>query len=319
MLLPFVRREIPGVRELFDAVSPYGYPGPLFQGTLAREPGFVTAATGALLEALRTERYVSLFVRLHPLLDSGLEGLAGGELISHGATVVVDLSQTEQEQWRQHQSGHRSEINKALSAGREVFLDDDWHYFDDFVRLYTDTMRRPDAKPYYSFDADYFRGLRNALSDRVLHLGVVRIDGRVAAAALFTTISGLVQYHLSGTDEAFARERPTKLLLHHVRQWASRGGHRWLHLGGGLGGRADSLFRFKAGFSTLRRSFYTWRVVVDEPAYTQFSREKQPAIDPADLSGFAKLITVTLSADAQVYAYSCFRSAADLYLVDGLV
>ena len=39
---------------------------------------------------------------------------------------------------------------------------------------------------------------------------------------------------------------------------------------------------------------------------------------PADLTGFAKILSVTLTADAQVYAYSYLRAAADLYLVEGL-
>ncbi|HRI50694.1 MAG TPA: hypothetical protein PLW65_10980 [Pseudomonadota bacterium] len=39
---------------------------------------------------------------------------------------------------------------------------------------------------------------------------------------------------------------------------------------------------------------------------------------PADLTGFAKILSVALTADAQVYAYSCLRAAADLYLVEGL-
>ncbi len=39
---------------------------------------------------------------------------------------------------------------------------------------------------------------------------------------------------------------------------------------------------------------------------------------PADLTGFAKIHSITLTADAQVYAYSCVRESADLYLVEGL-
>lgn len=39
---------------------------------------------------------------------------------------------------------------------------------------------------------------------------------------------------------------------------------------------------------------------------------------PADLTGFAKIHSITLTADAQVYAYSCVRASNDLYLVDGL-
>ena len=69
-----------------------------------------------------------------------------------------------------------------------------------------------------------------------------------------------MQYHLSGMSEAFARERPTKLMLDHVRQWARARGNRWLHLGGGVGSAQDNLFKFKAGFSKLRRTIDRYHV-----------------------------------------------------------
>jgi hypothetical protein len=283
MLLPMIRREVPGAADLFDATSPYGYPAPVFTG--AADAGFVSEAVSELTEAMKRERYVSLFVRMHPVLDPDPAGFTAGTLVTHGDTVVIDLSLSDEEQWRQHQSGHRNEINKALRLGHEAVIDDGWKHFDDFVSVYTETMKRLEASPYYFFDADYFRGMREALGPDRLHLAVTRIGGEVAAAALITTVSGIVQYHLSGTAERFIKERPTKLLLHQVRRWATARGERWFHLGGGLGAAADSLFRFKAGFSKLRRTFRTWRVAVDTERYTALSLGKAPA-GAGDLTGF---------------------------------
>jgi hypothetical protein len=283
MLLPIIRRDVPNAAGLLDATSPYGYPAPVFGGPA--DPGFVSDAVKELTEAMRRERYVSLFVRMHPVLDPDAAAFSVGTLITHGETVVIDLSLSDEEQWRQHQSGHRNEINKALRLGHEAFIDESWKHFDDFVSLYTETMKRLEASPYYFFDADYFRGMREALGPERLHLAVTRIGGEVAAASLITTVSGIVQYHLSGTTERFIKERPTKLLLHQVRRWATARGERWFHLGGGLGAAADSLFRFKAGFSKLRRTFRTWRVAIDADRYTELSRGKHPA-GSHDLTGF---------------------------------
>lgn len=58
-----------------------------------------------------------------------------------------------------------------------------------------------------------------------------------------------------------------KTLMDFVRWWAKERGNQTLHLGGGLGGREDALFDFKAGFSEGRYPFRTWRVVADEVAY----------------------------------------------------
>jgi hypothetical protein len=279
MLVPFIRREVPGSPGLVDATSPYGYPAPVFAGS--SEPGFVSAAVHELTDAMKRERYVSLFVRMHPVLDPDPAGFSVGTLVTHGETVVIDLSLSDEEQWRQHQSGHRNEINKAVRAGHEAFIDSEWKHFDDFVRIYTETMHRLEAAPYYFFDAEYFRGMREALGPGGLHLAVTRIAGDVAAAALITTVSGVVQYHLSGTTERYIKERPTKLLLHEVRRWSTSRGERWFHLGGGLGAAADSLFRFKAGFSKLRRSFRTWRVIVDGDRYAALSGGTATAPDTA--------------------------------------
>ena len=100
----------------------------------------------------------------------------------------------------------------------------------------------------------------------------------MAAAALFVETSGIVQYHLAGSDERYSRDRPTKILMNAVRSWAQERGDVRLHLGGGVGGADDSLMHFKAGFSDERHVFQTLRVVVDEGTSTGDSC--WPAIPP---------------------------------------
>ena len=49
-------------------------------------------------------------------------------------------------------------------------------------------------------------------------------------------------------------------------------GAKILHLGGGLGGADDSLYRFKLGFGTDVHPFYTLRVVHDRATYDELNR-----------------------------------------------
>ncbi len=81
-----------------------------------------------------------------------------------------------------------------------------------------------------------------------------------------------MQYHLSGTSDEYVRQAPTKLMLDFVRCWAREKENVVLHLGGGTGGRSDSLFEFKAGFSKLRADFYTYRMILDESKYATLTR-----------------------------------------------
>ena len=273
-----------------DTTSPYGYPCPLLKtaGQAQADDGFLGRAIVALKAALAELGIVSAFFRLHPLIALPQEPLRQhGCLVRHGQTVVVDLTLSEEQQWRQIRPGHRSEINRSKQSGYLVTMDPQWNDFDGFFRIYTETMRRVRAKDYYFFSRDYFAQLQRCQSD-AFYLCTVRIGGDVACAGIFTERCGIVQYHLSGTSEQYLRQYPTKIMLDHVRRWAKQRGNRLFHLGGGLGAGEDSLFQFKAGFSHLRADFHTWRVVIQEDAYRRRLQwwEVSAGTAPDPLDGF---------------------------------
>jgi hypothetical protein len=81
-----------------------------------------------------------------------------------------------------------------------------------------------------------------------------------------------VQYHLSGNSLGGQGSDGSKLLLHGMRKWAHEQGLEKFHLGGGVGAKNDSLFVFKSGFSSGRATFYSWRLVVDQPVYDGLCR-----------------------------------------------
>jgi len=149
-------------------------------------------------------------------------------------------------------------------------MDDTGEHIDRFITLYLETMRRKNAAPEYFFSRDYLSGLWQHLRGHV-HLGVVEVDGLIVCAGLFGESSGIVQYHLSGTEGQALQLSPLKILIDYARRWATRRGATVLHLGGGVGGAQDSLMHFKSGFSDRRNLFKTWLVVLDEQRYTELS------------------------------------------------
>jgi ribosomal protein S18 acetylase RimI-like enzyme len=283
MLLPLIIRAIPG--GSIDATSPYGYPGPVGIGT--DDPAFLRVALVAGLHVLREAGLVSAFVRLHPLLNP-LPPTAIGTLVRHGETVSIDLTLPPEEQWAQTRLNHRRDITRAMRLGYIARMDEDWRHLDSFRHLYRATMSRRSAASFYYFDDAYFDSLRQALGER-LHLCVVEKDGIIAAAGLFVETNGIVQYHLSGTSDAFHQVQPTKLMMHFVRGWASDRGNQTLHLGGGVGGDNDSLLQFKFGFSPVHHTFATLRMVIDESEYGRLVAARDPMLDPGARSGFFPL------------------------------
>ena len=248
-----------------DAASPYGYSSALFSGGSE----WPIRAVRSFVEACAAHEIASVFVRLHPLLCPPADALdCVGARVTHGNTVHVDLTLSEQALRDGQRSGHRYEIRRLYSEGFRVVIDD-WSLYDCFVDIYLQTMRRHAADPYYLFSTEYFRGLRDALGQH-LHLIAVRAPNQtIAAAGLFFETDRIVQYHLSGTAEEYLRFAPSKLMLDQAIIWAKNAGNRVLHLGGGVGSSDDALFQFKLGFSKLKTPFQTWRIICDSAMYAR--------------------------------------------------
>jgi hypothetical protein len=245
-----------------------------------------------LLEFLRQQRVVCAFSRLHPLLD-GQEALlstTGGQVLQAGQTVVMDLTLPAQEQWMQYRANHRRDIRRAQADGVRCIHDQQWRYLDAFVEIYAQTMRRVYASEDYLFDHSYFTRLRDLLGDKV-HLFVTLQEDTISSAGLFTVCNSIIQYFLGGTDARFLRSSPGKLIFDTVRRWGTELGASALHLGGGVGAKADSLLHFKGGFSRLRCPFKTWRLVLDPTAYEQLVAQRtawhrKHGLEPAESDYF---------------------------------
>jgi Acetyltransferase (GNAT) domain len=267
--LPLLVRPIEGREDLSDATSVYGYVGPLVSASPA-PPALIAHFQQMLAATAREQRLVTVFARLHPLLDQVplLEGL--GELHAHGSTVSIDLTLPLESQLAAYRSNHRRDLTKLEKIGFACCLDDEFYYLEKFIDIYYENMRRIGASSYYFFKRSYFWRLRERLGRHLL-LFVCRRGAEFAGGALFTFMGGIAQYHLGAISTAHLRFAPLKQLLDAARAHLAGRGAAVLHLGGGLGGARDSLFHFKAGFSDRRHSFLTWRWVVDPEAYKQLS------------------------------------------------
>lgn len=269
LLVPLLLRPVPhnisNLGDLWDAASPYGYPSPLFS-----RPDRVEACRdliAVLVETIRDKGLITLFMRMHPLLSQPLELWSRfGDLVQHGLTVSIDLQRPLEDLIRETSSNHRRGIRKLSKAGFRVVLDN-WDDYPAFISLYRQTMTRVRARPFYLFEGKYFEHLRELLSAHLHLCSVTAPTGELAAGGLFTEVNGLMEYHLGGSRTDFPGLAPSKMMFDFMRGWGHAQGFRSFHLGGGLGGGKDSLFDFKAGFSSRHTPFHTFRLVLNPDIY----------------------------------------------------
>jgi serine/alanine adding enzyme len=223
-------------RDPVDVVTPYGYGGPVGAGPrppLERFP--------AAYEAwCRARDVVSSFVVFHPLTGSA-ESPASVRFrrTPLGRTVAWPLS------GRDLLAGmhrhHRRLVRRARELDATVAAPTE---LDSFVELYEETMRRAQASPFYFFPERYWRELaRDVLLVRV----DVREGDRLLASALGMGEPPWLHYHLGArTEDAGGASHRA---LYELAAWGQSHGFDTLHLGGGVGGRPDSLFEFKRRFA----------------------------------------------------------------------
>lgn len=276
--LPLVVRNISDT-DLFDITSVYGYAGPVARIEEQDRDELLSFFKNRFVQYCRDKSIVSVFSRLHPLIDQQfiLNGL--GEILNLNKTVSIDLTTDMEEQRAGYRKSLKSELNQLRRKDIVIQETKETGDINRFTDIYYETMNRVHASSNYYFSRDYFQEF---LSTDAFHskLLVAKSDGDMIAGAIFTYTDKIMQYHLAGTTEEYIKQTPMKLILDEARLSANALGLDHLHLGGGVGGRDDdSLFRFKSGFSKNFKQFSVWQYIVDKTAYDELVASKT-RIDP---------------------------------------
>lgn len=224
-----------------DVISPYGYPGFLVNSSAAEDKIFLERAWRKILSYWRELDICSAFIRAHPILNAELISRFPPEhCFGQGETVSIDLSSPRDIMWKQIRPSIRTAINRGKALGylpRMVPFKD---HLPDFFQVYRETMQR--VNPENRLPYEFFSSLADIL-DGSLHLCVVESEGKVICAGLKSVCGGIVQGMWGGTLSEYISESPFSLMVWFSSLWAKSEGYEFMHLGGGVGSRNDSLFR----------------------------------------------------------------------------
>jgi serine/alanine adding enzyme len=235
-------REIPGGGGRLDAITPYGYGGPVGVGL---EPP-VERFYELYEEWCGSNGVVSTFIRFHPLFANQRQAPPGLHVERLADTIAWSLD-AEHDLFTSMHPKHRNKVRKARAAGFDVTVHEAPETLSEFAALYEETMSRLDASDFYFFSDDYWRALETGLREQLVVVEA-RSAGELAAAALCFATAPRLHYHVSGTSERGREAAAANLVLFEAACWGQSRGFDQFHLGGGAGGREDTLFHFKQRF-----------------------------------------------------------------------
>jgi hypothetical protein len=274
----FMKRET-FVEGVYDAITPYGYGGVLFDGSYTQKD--LQNFWESFNKIMKGEGIIDNFVRYHPVLNNAPLARDYTSVIDLGKTIAIDLSSPD-DIWNNMTSKKRGKIRKAEKNGIEIHHGQGLDLFREFLPIYNATMEKDEATDYYFFEMPFYEAIHEELRDHY-EMFYATLEGKIIMMAIMLHCNGQMHYHLSGSLLEYRNLEPNNLLLYKAALWGYEHGLKTLHLGGGVGSADDPLYTFKAGFN--RNSDYQFSIgkqIIDLDKYNglvRIKKEENPLFD----------------------------------------
>lgn len=287
IIQPFVRRplrELAFLKEDSDAArfsdiaNPYGFGGALGVGSGDLKKFYVKFAE-AFAQWCDDENIAAEFACLHPFIAEDQRALVS-DLIAprHEKDVVFfDLTEPEANLLKDLRKGHRSSITKARRTGVDIqSVEPSQRNLALFNEMYQETMRRRQAAQRWLVPDNFFEITVRHLGAKRITLLFAGVAGAPESACLLMHDFNTAYYHFAATFAQHPDLGVNNLMVFDAALRMKAAGYARFHLGGGVTAKPDdSLFLFKAGFSSRRAPLYTYFCVRDAMAYAELCSRKR--------------------------------------------
>ncbi|WP_177244037.1 GNAT family N-acetyltransferase [Alkalibacterium sp. 20] len=276
----YIKREIPiqlNGKTYYDITSAYGYGGPIIREANNPEKLF-EQYNAAFAEECSKNQIVSAFYRFHVIESKEATEYFDGKLEFIGPNVVRDLSAPLDQ--NMHKSV-RTSVRHAKSNGLSAEFHTSDEALSEFIRIYTETMKRNDASDYYYFNSSFFHELQQKLKGHYVFSQAI-LEGKVISSFLTLIGSKYGFGFLGGTSSEYLSYGTSTFLEYETMNWLKNNGLQYYIIGGGMKGE-DNLFRFKKKFDKEGiYPFYVGKKIYDKNIYDQLleSRRQEVIISP---------------------------------------
>lgn len=265
-IMPILIRKVDsGHEELYDAISPYGYSGPLFHKASKED---IKGFWDAVDKWYQENKVVTEFIRFH-LNDN--EKYYSGQCVPTLNNIYGCLPPTFDEQWNTFLPKVRNNYRKAekenlvfkLYTGKEISED----IITSFYIVYSETMKRNKASEFLYFSKEHFIKLVFANPEH-FSIALVFKEDIAVSSELIIYVGDCIYAYLGGTLSNYFHCRPNDFLRVEIIRWAILKKNKHYILGGGII-NDDGLYKFKKSLfpKSEDRIFYTGRKVIDREKY----------------------------------------------------
>ena len=245
----------------FDLSSPYGYGGWIIEGEGSLDGLFKEYKSWCVDNSI-----ISEVIRFHPVIANQERVREHYDVMDLGNTVCIDISNKD-DIWANFSAKNRNVIRKAINNNVTIHHELSKDKMSEFVKVYNTTMDRDNADSYYYFKEDFYDSIINDLANNS-DVYYALYDNKIIASSIILKAGDKLSYHLSGSLKEYGSLAATNLLLYTVACDGCDLGYKTFHLGGGVGSREDSLYKFKKAFYKYDgRQYSIGRMVFDEDKY----------------------------------------------------
>lgn len=249
----------------YDLMTPYGYGGFLIEGNITKES--LKELDNEYCSLCQGDGIISEFVRFHPVNKNSEDLKDIYDISILGKTITMQLDSQDQI-LNNLTSEKRKRIRKAKKSGAEIYWGRNSQLIAEFIRLYNSTMDTKEAKDYYYFEKDFFTSILYDLKYHSSIFYAVDEKEKVIAMAIFLFTNRKINCFLSASDKELDNFALTNLIMYEVACWGSENGYKTLHMGGGVGGKEDSLYNFKKAFNkNSETNFLIGKKIFNEEKY----------------------------------------------------
>ncbi len=260
----------------YDAVSPYGYNGPLFINEVNDID--IVEFWNQVDKWYYQNNIVTEFVRFS--LNNNHKNYTGN-LLPTLNNVRGELCNFDN-LWSSFKPKVRNNYRKSIKYNLQIKV---YHQnitlnvIDSFYDIYISSMLRNNASDVYFYSKNYFK---NLIADNIKNIiiAIVYKDDISISAELIIIDDNVLYSHLGGTNSEYFNMRPNDFLKIEIMKWGLNNNKKVYNLGGGRN-NDDSLYQYKKTYFSKDNDviFYTGRKIINNKVYGDLLHEIDNKLD----------------------------------------